>query len=435
MKKIILAAFLIIILSPNLVLAATSEDEYLNCSLKAIPSGSTAELTCIDTFKLVGPPAECGYPVPTILPSGSTCCCEKKPTFTCNWKKKTYVAGSTAAGNASAGTWYGGCSDNEKGGKDCDPSQEPETGYYVGGSTGAVCCCPGATPATNKAKFTMPEWQVPIDGITLSQANCTGPDNSGTCEIPWIAQYIQGVYRYGLGLGGIIASLVLMAGGVLWLISAGDASKITEAKNLIAGSITGLIILMSSYLILEQINPNLVSLKALSVKMIEKIEFSDASVSTPIDEKENPYQTGCNYARKGDYSFCENYGSNEPTGLTNIPGTALRAASSTVDKYLKAMDCVKQKNGGKNLFSVSSAFRSAAKQLDAKKQYGDKAATPCCSNHGKGTALDLQRLDGQKMSWAHNASSGLKTCMNDQGLYANLNDSPDEPWHWSPSGR
>jgi hypothetical protein len=167
--------------------------------------------------------------------------------------------------------------------------------------------------------------------------------------------------------------------------------------------------------------------------MIEKQSLTkEAEVSGPVDIADNPYRSGCEAARSGDLSVCQNYGENAPEGLTELPGSSLKASADIAEKYSQAMECVREKNNGNDLFGVESAWRSAKRQLELKEQYGDRAATPCCSNHGKGIALDIKRLDGNKMDWDYNKSSGLETCMNNQGLYANLEN---EAWHWSPSGR
>lgn len=366
-----------------------------------------------------------------VSPYSGTCQTNQKQ-YECTWRVEVTLL------NPELGTSQvtGGCqtsieisSDRAK----CNPNVSPDTSS----NERSLCCCPGATAApTTKAKFQIPIMSIPIDTVELTDAYCTNQaDHSGTCEIPWIAQYIQGVYKYGLGVGGILAAIVLMAGGLLWLVSAGDASKISQAKDLILGSVTGLIILMGTYLILDQINPGLNNLKSISLNILTTTSFSDAEVSTPDDQAENPYQEGCNAARNGDLSICRGYGEQEPGKMLNIAGTNLKAKSEVVEKYNAAMACVREKNGGKNLFGVSSAWRSPARQISIKTEKGTQAATPCCSNHGKGVALDLYRLDGKKMTWDHNSSSGLTDCMNAQGLYAKLTTSPNEPWHWSPSGR
>lgn len=195
----------------------------------------------------------------------------------CNWRTLIIqrVDNST--------TSYGDCVAGERNADFslCDAETRPARSYGFR-TVQPVCCCKAAVAKVEKAKFIMPEWQINI-GLDLSEAKCTGPENSGDCAIPWIAQYINFIYNYGLGVGGILAAVVLMAGGLLWLVSAGDVSKITQAKSLILGSITGLMILFGSYILLIQINPNLVSLKPLSLKMIERIVIApDSEGTTPI---------------------------------------------------------------------------------------------------------------------------------------------------------
>lgn len=134
-----------------------------------------------------------------------------------------------------------------------------------------ICCCKETIPAPiiTAPKFIMPELQINIPTLDLTEPKCVlNDDGSFHCEIPWLGQYIIAIYNYGLSVAGILAAIILMAGGVLWLVSGGDASKVTQAKELITGSIVGLVILASSYIILTQINPDLVKFKAISIETI-----------------------------------------------------------------------------------------------------------------------------------------------------------------------
>jgi len=257
---------------------------------------------------------------------------------------------------------------------------------------------------------------------------CNTIGETENCEIPWIAIYIYAIYNYMLAIGGVLAVVTIMIGGVIWLVSAGNASRIATAKSWITGSLTGLLILLTSYVLLYQINPNLVDTVYIELRTVTPLADADITV---IGGK-SPYMEGCLAAKKGDYSICKAYGNAEPSGLTAYKGKRINI--DVLKKYEAAMECVKQKNG-KYLFYINEAWRSAATQIS----YTERklpAAVPCCSNHGSGQAMDLSRLDGVKMSWSYNESSGLKECMNAQGLYANLTSGKyNEPWHWSPTGR
>ncbi len=296
------------------------------------------------------------------------------------------------------------------------------------------CCCstkPALVDGTTDDKpalFTPPDIQIKIPGLEkLSAVSCPV---GAECEIPWLGQYIVALYNYALSIVGIVAALVLMAGGVMWLISGGDAGKIGQAKEMILGSITGLIILATSYVILLQINPGLVNFTSVNVENIKKVVLNDADVT--VTGGTTPYLAGCLAAQKGDLSVCRAYGNSEPPNLVSLDGEKVDPV--VAQKYQAAMNCVKAKNG-KYLFAINEAWRSAQKQIDYKAA-GKSAAIPCCSNHGSGQALDLKIIAGGKANWAYNDSSGLTACMNAQGLYAKLTTGDYiEPWHWSLTGK
>jgi hypothetical protein len=152
------------------------------------------------------------------------------------------------------------------------PAPKPSDGL----NSHSICCCGQYTApaASTPPKFDIPQLQITIPTLNLSAVTCTS-NNDGTyhCDIPWVAEYIKAIYNYGLDIAGILAAIMLMAGGVLWLISAGDASKVTQAKELITGSIIGLLILVSSYIILTQINPSLMQFYPIGIGTIKKLEF------------------------------------------------------------------------------------------------------------------------------------------------------------------
>ncbi len=68
--------------------------------------------------------------------------------------------------------------------------------------------------------------------------------------------YIGALYQYAAGLGGILAVLLMIIGGIQVASAGGDANKMAKAKELITKSLTGLIVLFLSAVILYTINPN-----------------------------------------------------------------------------------------------------------------------------------------------------------------------------------
>ncbi len=76
-----------------------------------------------------------------------------------------------------------------------------------------------------------------------------------------IGEYIKSIYKYAIGVVGIIATIVIMIGGLIWITSMGNAQRVSSAKDWIGGALTGLALAMFSYTLLWIINPDLVNFK------------------------------------------------------------------------------------------------------------------------------------------------------------------------------
>lgn len=76
-----------------------------------------------------------------------------------------------------------------------------------------------------------------------------------------ITDLIEYLYEWLISLGGFAAFIVLVAAGFKYLTSAGDPGKMKEAKDWIKSVLLGLILLFSSVLILNVINPQLTTLR------------------------------------------------------------------------------------------------------------------------------------------------------------------------------
>jgi hypothetical protein len=98
------------------------------------------------------------------------------------------------------------------------------------------------------ASFAM-EIQYPeINGITITDE--TTP-----------TAYALYFFSIFLALGGVIAFLVLVSAGVKFMMAGGEPGKVSEAKNQIVGAFIGLIVLYSSYMILNWVNKDLLTVR------------------------------------------------------------------------------------------------------------------------------------------------------------------------------
>lgn len=76
-----------------------------------------------------------------------------------------------------------------------------------------------------------------------------------------INQVIAWFYYFVVGISGFFAFFGLVMGGFTWLTSAGNPSKIADAKDQILAAILGLVLILATWVILQIINPELTTLR------------------------------------------------------------------------------------------------------------------------------------------------------------------------------
>lgn len=84
-------------------------------------------------------------------------------------------------------------------------------------------------------------------------------------QITSLDTYIKYIYQIALGVVGLMALLMLILGGVMYMTAAGNASQMDDAKGRINNAILGLILALAAYLILYTINPDLVRLTSIQL--------------------------------------------------------------------------------------------------------------------------------------------------------------------------
>lgn len=77
-----------------------------------------------------------------------------------------------------------------------------------------------------------------------------------------IASYIVRIYWFGVGIAGMLAVGMIVAGAIYYSVSAGNPDKQRDARGMITGALWGVALLLGSYLILNTINPQIVALEA-----------------------------------------------------------------------------------------------------------------------------------------------------------------------------
>ena len=133
--------------------------------------------------------------------------------------------------------------------------------------------------------------QVTIPGSTFIASTSVVMGGS----LSTIGEYIKAIYNYLILLVGLVAVIASMVGGVIWLTAAGNTAKISTAKSWIGGSLTGLVLALSAYLILKTINPNLTDFRDQNIASIGEITTGCCRIPKDVDT--NGYLTGSSTRR------------------------------------------------------------------------------------------------------------------------------------------
>lgn len=190
-------------------------------------------------------------------------------------------------------------------------------------------------------KIVMPDLQIDINGLKgkFFQPTSCGTDSAGNvkmCNI-WISQYITAIYKYALGIVGILATVVMMIGGIIWLTAGGSSSRITEAKAWITASLTGLIIALTSYTILYQVNPALLGSKALEVSTVKKALVVESLSGCAWKAVNNCSEAGTGWQNGGVDDCAETDTEENVTCCCSVASDALQyaAAKNKLDPWIQ----------------------------------------------------------------------------------------------------
>jgi hypothetical protein len=159
-------------------------------------------------------------------------------------------------------------------------------------NVGMISSDTGAT-ATSKApprepfKATIPTLNINIPGLEF--ASGIG-EEGGFVTLPFISQYISAFYRFAAGAALIAAALMVIYGGFLYLLGS-SLKSVTNGKEKIKDALIGMVLVLTSYLLLTIVNPDAAQPQPLTVKIAKYDEdfinsmSGDASEYTPSEEE------------------------------------------------------------------------------------------------------------------------------------------------------
>lgn len=283
------------------------------------------------------------------------------------------------------------------------------------------CAIPFTPAPTPQFKPIVPSLQIPIPTLkefSPQDVKIIETPKGPVVQVPFLAKYIVAVYRYGVSIAFIVSIVMIMIAGFRWMTAGGNTSIIGQAKNMIASTIIGMILLLGSYILLNTVNPDLLKAGVLQVKYIEPDLLEIASAENEGDES----------ALEG--GSCANEA--ELVQLTDGPGLAIRAKDPRLVKeaneaLIKAGQIAKDKG---YTITVLSAYRTLSKQQavwnDALNRHQGNVATtksavcqPSCGcPHTTGQTIDvyIANLTANKLNYDEYKSRNFQLNQGEQVL-------------------
>lgn len=227
----------------------------------------------------------------------------------------------------------------------CKPTNAGAPAVCIKGPFDAATYSSTSTPTTQGFTAIVPNLNVPIPGLffaTTDTITTTGHQRS--LQEPILAQYIAGVYNYMLGISVIAAAVMIVWGGIKYILGA-TAGDINSAKETIVNSVVGLILVFSIYTILKVINPATLALSSLQVPIIDPQIYT-----IPENVYQNFQQDAAKQGYKPDPAIASAIksatGGTQPAGTRMFPNNPFDPRTTLPSDQMKTiLTTIAQKDG------------------------------------------------------------------------------------------
>ncbi|MFH1036795.1 MAG: pilin [Patescibacteria group bacterium] len=124
--------------------------------------------------------------------------------------------------------------------------------------------------------------------LEIDYPNAPGAVTPSSVEGTNLPDYVKYIFNFAIGVATLLALGVIIIGGVRHAASAGNPTTISDANGQIISGLTGLGILLASWMILTTINPQLVVFKQLELGEISSRPGPGVWLcNSPVTELEN----------------------------------------------------------------------------------------------------------------------------------------------------
>lgn len=329
-----------------------------------------------------------------------------------------------------------------------------DTRHFFGSCEEAVCGDPTlpTKDLTKKLQLRKPILEIAVPDLKFTDLQNT-VDSDGNIHIPWIGEYLKVIYRFAVTIASILGVVMLIREGLRIILSAGGDEKVQGYKN-IGRVVTGLVLAWLSYVILYNINSDLVSFRDLKIALapssdqvaVEESESTDdqpkqpttppiigpmpsGTTATAVKQPDWGREFDCNkeYPERGVVPRDQ---LSDPYDCNGKLNKKIITAKDMVNPLCKVAERA-EKAGLK--IEVTSHYRSFQEQVklwcgDCAKKHPNTTerrkycAVPGYSNHGKGRAVDVKLFEksGKSLTIAGNSTSQCFVSLENIQKLANL---------------
>jgi hypothetical protein len=104
----------------------------------------------------------------------------------------------------------------------------------------------------------------------------------GRTSVLGLHEYLALAYQFLLPAMSLIAVVMIMVGGLEYVVAGGNSKRLDKAKTRITNALIGLVILMSAYSIAYLLDPRLVNLLALQTPLIKRAVLIDPNATCEV---------------------------------------------------------------------------------------------------------------------------------------------------------
>ncbi len=154
-------------------------------------------------------------------------------------------------------------------------------------------CQPSSSTGSSPAASAEPTEEIPFVpitpelGVPIPGGSLTAPTReSGVVRVAFLAEYINAAYRYLSTIALVVAIVMVVYGGFLYLGASAGVGSIQRGKKIIIDAIAGMLLILSAYAVLNLINPQTTNLKVLELAFVnpltdEQMEELEADLAEP----------------------------------------------------------------------------------------------------------------------------------------------------------